>query len=134
MAALTDRKIKEALEGTKADRLAELLELPHLKPPVYHKEPETHGLISTDCTTWYSYKLKGLKVELNKIDYLGLIVEIEALTNNKSKISSLEKNIRKTMKELQLKELDPNEYQRMMDVMYSKTLKPLPKHTFQSLK
>ncbi|MFW5853402.1 MAG: CYTH domain-containing protein [Patescibacteria group bacterium] len=81
-------------------------------------------------TTRYSYKLNGLKVELNDIDYLGFIVEVEALTEDESEIPFLETQIRKTMKELQLQELDSKTYQSMMSSMYAETLKSVSEHTF----
>ena len=81
-------------------------------------------------TTRYSYRLNGLNVELNDIDYLGLIVEVEALTKTESEIPSLEVKIRKTMEELKLQELNPKTYQQMVTSMYNKTMKHISEHTF----
>lgn len=97
---------------------------------VFKKKSQGYQRCSLVHTTRYSYRLKGLKVELNEIDYLGQIVEIEALTEDKSKIPYLESKIRKMMTELKLKELDPKQYQEMMTAMYSQTLKPVSEHAF----
>ncbi|MGV8151432.1 MAG: CYTH domain-containing protein [Candidatus Woesearchaeota archaeon] len=88
----------------------------------------------TECslihTTRQSYQMNGLKVELNDIDYLGLIVEIEALTEDEDKIPLLNSQIKKTMQELKLKELDASKYQSMMNSMYLQTLKNIKDQTF----
>lgn len=76
-----------------------------------------------------SYKFNGLKVELNKIESLGLIIEIEAITNKKSEISRLNKKIEETMKFLKLKELHYSVYQKMLNKIYSKS-KAIEKHDF----
>lgn len=96
------------------------------------KKKQGYNRCSCVSTTRYSYKLNELKVELNQIEHLGLIVEIEAMTENKADIQSLENKITKTMKKLQLEELSPTEYQRMMTKMYAKTLKPLSDQIFTS--
>jgi len=76
-----------------------------------------------------SYKFKGLKVELNKIETLGLIIEVEAICRNKNQISKLSRKVGETMKTLGLKELQFSIYQKMMDKLYSKS-KLIDKHSF----
>jgi len=77
-----------------------------------------------------TYILNGLKVEISDIDYLGMIIEIEALTDDKEEIENLEKRIRETMQELNLPELDPTEYKEMMDVMQEETNRPVGEQDF----
>ncbi|MCR4327027.1 MAG: CYTH domain-containing protein [Nanoarchaeota archaeon] len=95
------------------------------------KDREGYETCSLLHTTRYSYKLNGFKVELNEIDYLGLIVEIEAITENQKEIPTIEEKIKKIMKKLNLEELNPKEYQKMMDYMYSQTLKSISEHEFK---
>lgn len=97
---------------------------------VKQKEKEGYSDCSLVHTTRRSYRLNGLNIELNEIDYLGLIVEVEALTKNKSDVPFLETKIREAMKELKIKELNPNEYQRMINYMYVQTLKHVTEHNF----
>ncbi len=98
---------------------------------VNKKNKEGYTSCSLVHTIRYSYNMDGLKVELNKIDYLGLIVEIEALTEEYSEIPLLETKIMRAMDKLKLKELNPAEYQKMMDSMYSQTLKPVFEYEFK---
>ena len=62
-----------------------------------------------------TYKLDGLKVELNRINYLGLILEVEAVTKKKSAIATLEKKVNAMLLQLDVKELPADVYQRMLD-------------------
>jgi adenylate cyclase class IV len=128
--ALITEKIGEYTDPARQEKEQDI---PLYNLPAFVKEKSREGYqrCSLVHATRYSYRLNKLNVELNEIDYLGLIVEVEALTKDKSKIPSLESRIRKTMKELQLKELAPKIYIKMMDSMYSKTLKPVSEHTFR---
>ncbi len=120
-------------EYSEAGRPEKEYEIPLQKLPAFVKTKKEEGYkqCSLVHTTRYSYRLNGLKVELNEIDYLGLIIEVEAMTENKDEIPLLEKKIRHTMKELQLEELAPDEYQKMMTAIYSETLKPIEMHSFK---
>ncbi|MBT5022152.1 CYTH domain-containing protein [Candidatus Woesearchaeota archaeon] len=69
-----------------------------------------------------TYSFKGLKIELNKIDFLGMIVEVEALTNDASKIDEFERVVIDVLELLGLDELNADIYQKMMDNMYIKSL------------
>jgi len=122
-------------EYTEAGRLETEYKIPLETLPefVNKKAKEGYQSCSLVHTTRNSYLLNGLKVELNTIDHLGLIIEIEALTENETEVPSLESEIGKTMVELQLKELDPKKYQEMMTAMYSETLKPVSEHDFRIL-
>lgn len=121
-------------EYTEVGRPEKEYEIALSKLPSFARMKKKQGYNRCSCvsTTRYSYKLNELKVELNEIEHLGLIVEIEAMTENKADIQSLENKITKTMKKLQLEELRPTEYQRMMTKMYAKTLKPLSDQIFTS--
>ncbi|MFH1501163.1 MAG: CYTH domain-containing protein [archaeon] len=92
---------------------------------------EGYSSCSEVRTQRYSYRLDGLNVELNRIDYLGLIIEIEALTDDESKVLDLEKKIWRLMKKLKLAELSGETYQQMLNSMYSKTLKRISEHSFR---
>ncbi|MFA6461986.1 MAG: CYTH domain-containing protein [Candidatus Woesearchaeota archaeon] len=78
-----------------------------------------------------SYRYNGLKIELNQIEHLGMIVEIEAITTKKKEISKLNRKVKNTMDSLNLKELKPAQYQRMLDKMYLKTLRSTSKQVFK---
>jgi predicted adenylyl cyclase CyaB len=71
----------------------------------------------------YSYLYKDLHVELNMVENMGLIVEVEAVTDKEEKIDELNEKISKTIKELRLEELSPKKYKEMMDSLYQKALK-----------
>lgn len=77
-----------------------------------------------------SFKFNGLKVEVNKIETLGLIVEVEAISHNKKEIFILNKKIKETFKLLKLKELHFSKYQNMMDKLYSKGMKKIELQNF----
>ncbi len=81
-------------------------------------------------TERYAFKLNGLRVELNKIDLLGLIIEVEALTEDESQIPILEKKIKETMKQLQVEELDPNIYKKMVDGACAKSARKIEDCSF----
>ncbi len=76
-------------------------------------------------TERHYYKFRGLLVELNKIDYLGKIVEVEGLTNDKRKVGGLRKKIDDILEILQVQELSGEDYQGMMDDMFKKGLKKI---------
>ena len=88
----------------------------------------------TECslvkTKRKTYTIDKIKIELNEIDYLGLIVEVEATTEDKSKINELEQRVINIMEKLSLKKLPADKYQNMMDKMYSKTLKSVNEQIF----
>jgi len=77
-----------------------------------------------------SYEYEGLRIDFNKIDILGLVVEVEALTEDENQISELEAKIRDVMAELGVKELDPNEYKRLISEVYVKNLKKVSEQDF----
>jgi len=77
-----------------------------------------------------TYEIEKIKVELNEIDYFGLIVEVEATTEDKGKINELKQEVINIMNKLNLKELPSNTYQEMMNKMYSKTLKSVNEQNF----
>ncbi|MFA6073656.1 MAG: class IV adenylate cyclase [Candidatus Woesearchaeota archaeon] len=74
---------------------------------------------------WYSYEYKGFKIDLTSHDYLGTLLEIEKLTSNKNEIQKISDEITEIMKELGLKELSTNKYQKMMNKMYKDSLKSI---------
>lgn len=78
-----------------------------------------------------SYSYKGLKIELNQIEHLGMMVEIEAITTKKQDIQKLNQKVKTTMNSLNLKELKPAQYQKMLNKMYTKTLKETSKQVFK---
>ena len=80
-----------------------------------------------------SYLLDGLVVELNGIPHLGLILEIEALTNKKQDIKKHEKRIIQMIKKLKLKELNPDRYQGMLNMMYTAFLTDIKKIDFKKI-
>lgn len=126
--ALITEKIGEYTDAGRPEKEHEIL-LEKLPAFVDKKSDQGYRRCSLVHTTRYSYRLNGLKVELNDIDCLGLIVEVEALTEDESEISTLEAQIRKTMKELQIQELDPKLFQEMMSSMYAETIKPVSEYT-----
>lgn len=73
----------------------------------------------------YSYNLEGFRVDLTTHEHLGDIVEVEAVTEKESEIPELEERISKTIKSMDLEELDSDTYQKMMDEMYKKSLSHL---------
>lgn len=81
-------------------------------------------------TTGFSYKLNGLRIDLNRISHLGLIIEVEALTDKRRKIDGLISEIDEVLGLLGLEELDSDTYQKMMDGMYNKTLKSISERSF----
>ncbi|MFH1210983.1 MAG: CYTH domain-containing protein [archaeon] len=87
-----------------------------------------------ECASWNTqrefYRLNGLNVEMSKSEHLGNILEVEALTTQQIDIGKLEKKVRDTLRILKLKEIDAKEYQKMMDELYKKTLKPISQHSF----
>jgi len=78
----------------------------------------------------YSYDFNGFNVELNKIDKLGLLVEIETIVADESELNEINKKISETLALLEMKELDSQEYQNMMDEMYQGGLQPISVYTF----
>ncbi len=69
-----------------------------------------------------SYNFKGVTVELNKIDVLGLIVEVEAMTEDEKEKEFLDARVRETLKLLGLKELPAASYKKMMEKVYDNAL------------
>jgi len=65
-----------------------------------------------------SYRFNGVIVELNKIDALGLIVEVEVTTQDEKEKDSLDVRVRDTLKLLGLKELSASRYKKMMQKVY----------------
>ncbi|MFA6391331.1 MAG: CYTH domain-containing protein [Patescibacteria group bacterium] len=97
---------------------------------IEQKKVEGYEACSEVNTFRETYILNGLKIEINDIDSLGLIIEIEALTEDKDEIDGLEERIRETMQELNLPELDPSEYKLMMDAMQDETNRPVSEQVF----
>jgi len=77
-----------------------------------------------------AYELEGLRVDFNNITYLGMIVEVEALTENKKKIPALKRKVSALMKKLKLHELKPEYYQKMMNNAQVKGTKPISRQNF----
>jgi len=129
MALITDKTDKYTNPARKEDEK----EIPIEELPAFVQRISVKGYhkCSEIKTNRASYKLNGVKVELNRIDHLGLIVEVEALTEDKSQIPRLEEMITQTFKQLQITELNAEKYQAMMDAMYAKTLKATSKHSFE---
>lgn len=98
----------------------------------YLEKIKSEGFKKCVCFKTFSnaYELDGLRVDFNKITYLGMVVEVEALTKNKREIPVLKQKVSRTMKKLNLHELSPTKYQRMMNDAYARGLKPISKHTF----
>ena len=79
------------------------------------------------------YRLQdGLVAELNRYKQctLGMIAEVEALTDDQSEIPALRKRALDVLEELHLQELDPQEYQRIIDDVYARLLMPVSQHLF----
>jgi len=74
-------------------------------------------------TERYSYEFSGVNVELNNISSLGLIAEIEALTEDEAKRNSLDKKIKETIRILGLKELPVVRYKKIMAKIYDNASK-----------
>lgn len=68
----------------------------------------------------YSYKYKNLQADLSTYDYLGHVIEFEGLTDDESKIPSINGDISQAFKDANLKEIKAKDYQAMMDNMYKK--------------
>ncbi len=121
-------------QGTYEDsaRVEIPLEIPYKQLEPFLKLMQVMGF--RECATWNTqrthYKYNGLKVEMSKTDNLGLILEAEGLTTKKEEVSNIEEKVRETLKMLDLTELSAKEYQKMMDQLYKKTLKPIPQHSF----
>ena len=102
-------------------------------PIDYKQLPQFFKLIKTigfeHCVIFkalrYVYKFKGLHVDLTDYNYLGTILEVEALTNNKKEIPQLKKKVSQALKLIGLKELGAKEYQKMLDRVYRKYLKDI---------
>lgn len=77
-----------------------------------------------------AYEVDGSRIEFTIMTYLGMIVEVEALTENETEIPLLRNKIDEIMKKFKLKELDADAYQKMMDLMYEKGLKPISEQEF----
>ncbi len=71
------------------------------------------------------YQFNGVSVQFNDIEFLGRIIEVEALTEDEKEIPRLKKEVTETMKLLGLKELNAKTYQKMMNEMYVKRMKPV---------
>ena len=80
----------------------------------------------------HNYKVSGLLVSFNDMKELGMIVEIEALTERKEEVEELNKKITMLTKQLDLKELNAKTYQEMMNKMYEKELKNLDEQSWFS--
>lgn len=98
----------------------------------YLKEIKKEGFGRCVCfkTISNAYELEGLRVDFNNITYLGRIVEVEALTENKKEISHLNNKVSALMKKLNLHELKPEIYQKMMKNAHVKGTKPISKQNF----
>jgi predicted adenylyl cyclase CyaB len=81
-------------------------------------------------TKSYVYQANNLTIALNTISDLGMIVEVEATTNNKLNILRLGKKISSIMNILKLKELNSIIYQKMIDKLYLKK-KNISKQNFK---
>ena len=90
--------------------------------PEFIKKIKSQGFKKCVCvqTESHVYKINNLTIALNNISDLGMIVEVEALTNDETKVPDLEEKVSGLMKELGLKELGPQTYQSMMNTLYSK--------------
>lgn len=98
----------------------------------YLQKIKSQGFEECVCfkTISYAYKLDDLRVDFNTITYLGKIVEVEALTKNKRLVPVLKQKVSATMKKLNLHELSPTKYQKMMNNAFTAGLKPISKHKF----
>ena len=94
--ALITEKVGEYSKAGRPEK-EHTLPIKELTSFVNEKNTEGYEKCSLVHTTRYSYELNGLKIELNDIDYLGLIVEVEVLTEDKSEIPFLENKIRETL-------------------------------------
>jgi predicted adenylyl cyclase CyaB len=77
-----------------------------------------------------SYELDWLRVDFNAMNYLGFIVEVEALTEDHNEIPMLEQKVVENMKKLGLTQLSAQDYQSMMDRMFLDALKPVSEQEF----
>jgi adenylate cyclase class IV len=91
------------------------------------EELKSKGLIECSYLQSTSYEFSGTaaqKLFLSRHSNLGDFLEVESITKEKSKIDELHREVKATLASLELQELPANEYQSMMDQMYSETLKP----------
>jgi len=107
---------KETEVTMKRDQLSQLIEL--LKSLDYRRAAYMDSQSM-------SYKYKEFRVDLTTYDYLGHIVEVELLTEDKSKVIELERSVLKVLHEMDLQELDADVYQKMLDKMYKKAEKEI---------
>jgi predicted adenylyl cyclase CyaB len=68
-----------------------------------------------------TYKYDKYTIDVSNHQYLGIIIEIELVTDNKKLIDKESENISKLFKKMKLKELDADKYQKMMNDMYKKS-------------
>lgn len=91
--------------------------------PEFIKKIELQGFKKCICveTESHTYKIDNISVALNTISDLGMIVEVEVLTDIEPEVPYLENKVSELMDKLGLKELDTKIYQKMMNNLYSKT-------------
>jgi predicted adenylyl cyclase CyaB len=81
-------------------------------------------------TLRFSYSFNGLNVDLNRIDHLGLMVEIEGITENEEEVAELDNNILSALKDLGLKELPLADYSELLKKAHSKSMKSVYEISF----
>jgi predicted adenylyl cyclase CyaB len=122
--------------GDYADKAREEknIELPLNEIGEYISKLKTAGY--DECTKLktqrFAYQYNDdIKIELNIIDYLGMMVEVEAVTENEERVDELEGKVREIFKELNLEILDAETYQKMMDETYLKATKAVAEQEFK---
>ncbi len=78
--------------------------------------------IMTQRTT---YKMNGLKIELDDKTYFGKLVEVEALTYNKEELDELTKKVDDTFRQMGLIPVDIREYIGYYNKIYDMNNKPI---------
>jgi len=124
------KKIGDFIDSARQENEKEI-PLSHLPSFLEKIQKEGFGECSEFNTERYIYELDGLRVELNKIDLLGLIAEVEALTEDKNQIPEYEDKIRKIMKKLSIKELKPQKYKELINKEWKKASKKISEQSFK---
>jgi predicted adenylyl cyclase CyaB len=76
-------------------------------------------------TDRYSFNFDGINYEINDITHLGLILEVESITDDQTQVEQLSEKISEIIADLDLEELSLEDYQKMLDKMYAQAMIPI---------
>lgn len=85
---------------------------------IHKAEKEGYQYVVRIQTLRDTYMINDLKVELNDIEHLGLIVEVEALTEDKAEIPMLKRKIEDIMQALNIPEIEASNYKGLIGSVY----------------